>query len=62
MVAFGLDVPHSKLGVGSIWGGELRGYDFMADPVAMGGAQFAGNKLLVFAMALVFSLGLDGVT
>jgi branched-chain amino acid transport system permease protein len=30
----------------------------MADPVVMGGAQFAGNKLLVFAMALIFSLGL----
>jgi len=57
MVAFGLMFLIQNL-VSSIWGGELRGYDFMADPVAMGGAQFAGNKLLVFAMALVFSLGL----
>jgi branched-chain amino acid transport system permease protein len=55
MVAFGLMFLIQNL-VSSIWGGELRGYDFMADPVAMGGAQFAGNKLLVFAMALVFSL------
>ncbi|MCX7263344.1 MAG: branched-chain amino acid ABC transporter permease [Burkholderiales bacterium] len=57
MVAFGLMFLIQNL-VSSIWGGELLGYDFMADPVAMGGAQFAGNKLLVFGMALVFSLGL----
>lgn len=41
-----------------VWGGELRGYDFMADPVAIGSAQFAGNKLLIFVLALVFSVGL----
>jgi branched-chain amino acid transport system permease protein len=57
MVAFGLMFLIQNM-VSAIWGGELRGYDFMTDPVAMGGAQFAGNKLLVFAMALVFSLGL----
>ena len=57
MVAFGLMFLIQNL-VSSIWGGELRGYDYMAEPVVMGGAQFAGNKLLVFAMALVFSLGL----
>ncbi|MBK8768360.1 MAG: branched-chain amino acid ABC transporter permease [Burkholderiaceae bacterium] len=37
------------------WGGELRGYDFMTAPVALGGAQFAGNKLLVAGLALVAS-------
>ena len=57
MVAFGLMFLIQNL-VSSIWGGELRGYDYMAEPVIMGGAQFAGNKLLVFAMALIFSLGL----
>ena len=57
MVAFGLMFLIQNL-VSSIWGGELRGSDYMAEPVVMGGAQFAGNKLLVFAMALVFSLGL----
>ena len=41
-----------------MWGGELRGYDFLADPVAIGASQFAGNKLLIFALAIVFSLGL----
>jgi branched-chain amino acid transport system permease protein len=30
----------------------------MADPVAVGTSQFAGNKLLIFALAIVFSLGL----
>lgn len=55
LVAFGLMFLIQNL-VSSIWGGELRGYDYMADPVVMGGAQFAGNKLLVFAMALIFSL------
>jgi branched-chain amino acid transport system permease protein len=57
MVSFGLMFLIQNL-VAAIWGGELRGYDYMAEPVVMGQAQFAGNKLVVFAMALVFSLGL----
>ena len=57
MVSFGLMFLIQNL-VSSIWGGELRGYDYMADPVVVGNTQFAGNKLVVFAMALIFSLGL----
>jgi branched-chain amino acid transport system permease protein len=38
-----------------VWGGDLRGYDFMTDPVHVGGAQFAANKLLLLALALAFS-------
>jgi len=57
MVSFGLMFLIQNL-VSAIWGGELRGYDYMAEPVVMGQAQFAGNKLVIFAMALVFSLGL----
>ncbi len=38
-----------------VWGGDLRGYDFMAEPVAFGGAQFAANKLLLLALALAIS-------
>ena len=57
MVSFGLMFLIQNL-VSAIWGGELRGYDYMADPVVIGNAQFAGNKLVVFAMALIFSLGL----
>ena len=41
-----------------IWGGDLRGYDYLADPVKVGGAQFAANKLLLLALALAISGGL----
>ena len=41
-----------------MWGGDLRGYDYLAQPVEIGGAQFAANKLLVFALALAFSAAL----
>jgi branched-chain amino acid transport system permease protein len=41
-----------------VWGGDLRGYDFMTDPVHVGGAQFAANKLLLLALALAFSAAL----
>jgi branched-chain amino acid transport system permease protein len=57
MVAFGLMFLIQNL-VSAIWGGELRGYDYLTEPVALGDAQFAANKLLVFLMALLFSLGL----
>ena len=54
MVAFGLMFAVQN-GVSWVWGGELRGYDFLTTPVPVGGAQFAGNKLVVFALALVFA-------
>ncbi|MCX7659368.1 branched-chain amino acid ABC transporter permease [Caldimonas sp.] len=38
-----------------IWGGDLRGYDYLTQPVAVGGAQFAANKLVVFGLALSLS-------
>jgi branched-chain amino acid transport system permease protein len=41
-----------------VWGGDLRGYDYLAEPVpipGMGGSQFAANKLLVLALSLLFS-------
>ncbi len=37
------------------WGGDLRGYDYLADPVKIGGAQFSANKLLLLALALAIS-------
>jgi branched-chain amino acid transport system permease protein len=41
------------------WGGDLRGYDYLADPVQVGGgAQFAANKLLLLALALSISTAL----
>jgi len=54
MVAFGLMFLVQSF-ASWMWGGELRGYDFLTDPVKLGDAQFAGNKLLVFALALVFA-------
>ena len=54
MVAFGLMFLVQNF-ASFVWGGDLRGYDYLADPVKFGEAQFAGNKLLVFGLALVFS-------
>ncbi|MES2786329.1 MAG: branched-chain amino acid ABC transporter permease [Pseudomonadota bacterium] len=54
MVAFGLMFLVQNF-VNWMWGGDLRGYDFLTEPVKFGGAQFAGNKLLVFALALAFA-------
>ena len=44
-----------------VWGGELRGYDYLTEPVpipGMGGAQFAANKLLVLALSLLIAAAL----
>jgi len=57
MVAFGLMFLVQNF-ASYMWGGDLRGYDYLADPVKIGDAQFAGNKLLVFGLALVFSVAL----
>ena len=57
MVAFGLMFLVQNL-VSWLWGGDLRGYDFMTELVSVAGAPVAGNKLLVFVLSLVFSLGM----
>jgi branched-chain amino acid transport system permease protein len=57
MVGFGLMFLVQNF-ASFVWGGELRGYDFMTMPLTVGGSQFAANKLLVFALALVFSAAL----
>lgn len=54
MVAFGLMFLVQNF-ASMIWGGDLRGYEYMTSPVKFGPVQFAGNKLLVFGLALVFS-------
>ena len=58
MVAFGLMFLVQNLAQW-LWGGELRGYDWMAEPVAIGGARFAANKLLLLALALADQRGAD---
>jgi branched-chain amino acid transport system permease protein len=57
MVAFGLMFLAQNF-ASFMWGGELRGYDYLTDAVKIGDAQFAGNKLLVFGLALAFSAAL----
>ena len=54
MVSFGLMFLVQNF-ASFMWGGDLRGYDYLTDPVKFGDAQFAGNKLLVFGLALLFS-------
>ena len=54
MVAFGLMFLVQNFAY-LLWGGDMRGYDYLTDPVKFGAVQFAGNKLLVFALALLFS-------
>ena len=57
MVSFGLMFLVQNLAQ-LLWGGDLRGYDYLTEPVPVAGAQFAGNKLLLFVLALVFSAAL----
>lgn len=54
MVCFGLMFLVQNF-ASLIWGGDLRGYDYLTQPVALGSAQFAINKLVVFGLALFFS-------
>jgi branched-chain amino acid transport system permease protein len=57
MISFGLMFLVQNF-ASLIWGGDLRGYDYLGEPVALGGAQFAANKLLVFGLALAISAAL----
>jgi branched-chain amino acid transport system permease protein len=57
MVSFGLMFLVQNFAQ-ALWGADLRGYDFLAEPVAFGGAQFAANKLLLLALSLAFSVAL----
>lgn len=41
-----------------VWGADLRGYSFLAEPVEIAGARFAGNRLVAFAFAVAASLAL----
>ncbi|MFT3664830.1 branched-chain amino acid ABC transporter permease [Piscinibacter sp.] len=57
MVSFGLMFLVQNFAA-LVWGGELRGYDYLTEPVAVGGAQFAGNKLVLLGAALLASAAL----
>jgi branched-chain amino acid transport system permease protein len=57
MVSFGLMFMVQNFAQ-IVWGADLRGYDYLTSPVHVGGAQFAGNKLLLLLLSLLFSAGL----
>jgi branched-chain amino acid transport system permease protein len=57
MVSFGLMFAVQNLAQ-QLWGGDLRGYDYLTQTVAFGDARFAANKLLLLGLALAFSAGL----
>lgn len=40
-----------------IWGGNLRGYSYLAFPVSLGGAIFAANRLVTLAFAVGIAFG-----
>ncbi len=54
MVCFGLMFLVQNFAA-LVFGGDLRGYDYLSAPVVFGGSQFAANKLLVLALALLIS-------
>jgi branched-chain amino acid transport system permease protein len=57
MVGFGLMffVQNAAL---LIWGGDLRGYEYLAQPVQFGEMRFTANKLVLFGVALALSFAL----
>jgi branched-chain amino acid transport system permease protein len=57
MVAFGLMFLVQNFAQ-QVWGADLRGYDYLTEPVAVGGAQFALNKLVLLLLSLLFSAAL----
>jgi len=57
MVAFGLMFLVQNFAQ-LVWGADLRGYDYLTGPLAFGGVQFAANKLVLFGLALAFSVAL----
>ena len=39
-----------------IWGGDVRGYSFLAFPINLGGAKFPANRLVTLLFAIVIAL------
>ncbi len=38
-----------------VWGADLRGYEYLAQPVSVAGTQMGANRVVVFVAALVLS-------
>jgi branched-chain amino acid transport system permease protein len=60
LVAFGLMFLVQNLAL-LVWGADLRGYQYLHQTVSLGGLNFTANRLVAFAGALAFSLGLIAV-
>ena len=39
-----------------VWGADLRGYEYLAQPVEIGGTRLGANRVVVFLFALALSL------
>lgn len=57
LVTFGLLFVFQGLALVQ-WGGEYRGYTYLAVPLDIAGATVAANRLLAFAVAVVLTLAL----
>jgi branched-chain amino acid transport system permease protein len=44
-----------------VWGADLRGYEYLAQPVEIAGARFGANRVVVFGFAVAISLVLLAV-
>ncbi|MEJ8857159.1 branched-chain amino acid ABC transporter permease [Variovorax robiniae] len=60
MVGFGLMFAVQNAAL-LIWGGDLRGYEYLAEPVSFLGMRFTANKLVLFGVALALSLVFIGL-
>lgn len=54
MACFGLQFIIQNIAI-LIWGAELRGYNYLAIPINIGGAVFGANRLITLAFALGIS-------
>jgi branched-chain amino acid transport system permease protein len=60
LVGFGLMFLVQNLAL-LVWGADLRGYQYLQQTVSLAGLSFTANRLVAFASALAFSLGLIAV-
>jgi len=57
LIGFGLMFTVQNLAY-LVFGADMRGYSYLADPVEIAGARFGQNRLLVFGFAVAASLAL----
>ncbi len=57
VASFGLMFVVQNLAL-TVWGADLRGYSYLAEPLQLGGVILPQNRLLVFGVVVVLSAGL----